>query len=62
MDTIPTGAALVRQVICSLDGGYNGLDPNLQLGITEQDDGTILYTLTDPDGDVQPFTVTVTPA
>lgn len=58
----PTGASLVRQVICSLNGGYNGLDDNRRLGITELGDGTIAYTLTDNDGAVEEFVVTVTPA
>jgi hypothetical protein len=61
MDESATGAGLVRDVICSLDGGYNGLEPNQRLGITPQEDGTILYTLTDPDAVVQAFTVTITP-
>lgn len=62
MDELLTGADLVRAVICSLDGGYNGFDPNQRLGITTQEDGTILYTLTDQVTDaVQNFCVTVAP-
>lgn len=53
------GLELVRGAICSLDGGYNGLDPAMLLGITEQSDGSIRYTLTDSDGAVQVFRVTV---
>lgn len=56
------GAALVRAVICSIDGGYNGLNPNQRLGITDRGGGAIDYTLTDQEtGGVQTFTVTITP-
>jgi hypothetical protein len=65
MADIPiTGTDLVAAVICSLDGGYNGLNPNLRLGITPNDDGTIAYELTDESTDsptVQAFTVTIVP-
>lgn len=57
-----TGTQLVLAVIASLDGGYNGLDPNQRLGITVTSDTTATYTLTDASGTVQRFTVTVTPA
>lgn len=60
-DPIPTGADLVRLVICSLNGGYNGLDPNQRLGITPREDGTVAYSLTSEDGTVQAFTVTIEP-
>jgi len=58
-----TGAALITEAICALDGGFNGMNSQLQLGITPQGDGTILYTLTDVDTlTVDSFTVTITPA
>lgn len=56
-----TGTQLVLAVIASLDGGYNGLDPNQRLGITVTSESTADYTLTAEDGTVQAFTVTVTP-
>ena len=58
---ILVGADLVRSVICSLNGGYNGRNPNLRLGIVTRSDGVIDYTLTDSDGVEQLFTVTITP-
>lgn len=57
----PSGVDLIAAVICSVDGGYNGLNPATRLGVTHVGGGLINYILTDPEGVVNRFTVTVTP-
>lgn len=55
------GVELVGAVICSLDGGINGLNLERELSIIEEGVGTIRYALVDVTGEQpdQVFTVTI---